>query len=284
MGICKSLSDITKSVMYESPCNKHVTRHSRAGILSVFYLLFFLSQSVDAHSSDSVDKYNKEGGSVATPKEAKLENATIHYRDNGTPSLIKGDNLSYALDGKPGFQKLKKDNLHMEIVYYFLENQRGLLMLNDPRSELKKTKLKVDDMKFKHIKFQQVVNDVPIWGRDIIIHLNKDNEVYMVNGNIEPSVSIITTPKLTNQEAAQRALEAVPGGQEGWYATGSEIQIFFAKPDAPFLVYKVTLVKGIANREHYFIDAKDGTLLHKISDTPSPKQKSAPGYDGIKLN
>jgi hypothetical protein len=284
MRVYKTLTDLTKSAMYESPRNKHTTRHNSAGIIVVFYLFLYLSQSVCTHSSSGVDKHNKEEGFVTTPKEAKLDNATIHYRDNGTPSLIKGDNLSYALDGEPGFQKLKKDNLHLEIVYRFLESQRGLLMLNDPRSELKKTKLTVDDMKFKHIKVQQVVNDIPIWGRDIIIHLNKDNEVYMVNGNIEPSVSINTTPKLTNQEAAKRALEAVSGGPEGWYAAGSEIQVFFAKPDAPCLVYMVTLVQGIANREHYFIDAKDGTILHKISGTPSPKQKSAPGYDGIKLN
>jgi len=46
----------------------------------------------------------------------------------------------------------------------------------------------------------------------------------------------------------------------------------------------VTLVKGIAKREYYFIDAKDGTFLHKISGTPSSKKKNAPGYDGIKLN
>jgi len=81
-------------------------------------------------------------------------------------------------------------------------------------------------MKFKHIKVQQVVNDVPIWGREIVIHLNRNNEAYMVNGNIEPSMNINTTPKLTNQEVAMRALEAVPGGPEGWHAVGSEIQVF----------------------------------------------------------
>ncbi len=255
----------------KSPRNKHTTRHNSACILVAFYLSLFLSQPGCAHSSAGADKHNKEAGFVTTPKEAKLDNATIHYRDNGTPSLIKGDNLSYALDGEPGFQKLKKESMYMEIVYRFLESQRGLLMLNDPRSELKKTKLTVDDMKFKHIKVQQVVNDFPIWGREIIIHLNRDNEVYMVNGNIEPSVNINTTPKLTNQEAVKRALKAVPGGPEGWHAAGSEIQVFFTKSDAPCLVYVVTLVKGIANREYYFIDAKDGTFLHKISGTPSAK-------------
>jgi hypothetical protein len=93
----------------------------------------------------------------------------------------------------------------------------------------------------------------------------------MVSGNIEPSVEINTTPKLTDQEAAKRALEAVPGDPEGWRAAGAKIQVYFAKPDAPCLVYVVTLVKGIANREYYFIDAKDGTFLHKISGTPSAK-------------
>jgi Zn-dependent metalloprotease len=268
----------------ESPRNKNIARHNGVGIQVAFYLFLFLSLSGCVHSSVDADKHNKEAGFVTTPKEAKLDNATIHYRDNGTPSLIKGDNLSYALDGEPGFQELKKENLYQEIVYRFLESQRGLLMLNDPRSELKKTQLTVDDMGFKHIKVQQVVNEVPIWGREIIIHLNRDNEVYMVNGYIEPSVTINTTPKLTNREAAEHALEAVPGGSEGWHAAGSKIQVFFAKPDTPRLVYVVTLAKGIVSREYYFIDAKDGTFLHKISGTPSLKQKSPPGYEGIKLN
>jgi len=123
----------------ESPGNNHTTRHYSAGIIVAFNLLFFLSQAGCVHSPAGADKHNKEPGLVTIPKDVKLDNSTIHYRDNGTPSLIKGDNLSYALDGEPGFQKLKKENLYMEIVYRFLESQRGLLMLNDPRSELKKT-------------------------------------------------------------------------------------------------------------------------------------------------
>jgi len=82
----------------ESPSNNHTARHYSAGIIVAFYLLFFLSQSGCTHSPAGADKHNKEAGFVTTPKEAKLDNATIHYRENGTPSLIKGDSLSYALD------------------------------------------------------------------------------------------------------------------------------------------------------------------------------------------
>lgn len=208
----------------------------------------------------------------------------IKYRENGTPSYIKGKNLTSHLDGDQHFEMLKRNRNYVEIAYRFLESRTKFFKIKNPRAEFQMTKVSTDDLQYKHVKFRQVVNNVPIWGREIIIHLNRDNEVYMVNGNIEPSVNINTTPKLINKEAAKRALEAVPGGPEGWHVAGSEIQVFFAKPGAPCLVYMVTLVKGIASREYYFIDAKDGTFLHKISGTPSPKQKSAPGYDGIKIN
>lgn len=245
-------------------------------------LLLYPSQPGCAHNPTETIKSGKGSESAVATKELPQVNANIIYGDNGTPSLIKGDNLSSILDDEPGFQKLREKNLYVEIAFQFLQSQRGLLKLNDPNSELEKTDLTVDDMQFKHIKTRQVVNGVPIWGKEIIVHLNRKNQVYMVNGNFLPSVTIDTTPRLTGAEAVEAAMKAAPDGPSGWRSSGAEIQVYFVEPGEPRLVYVVTLVKGIAGREFYFINANDGAVLHNISGTPSQNKKNGQGY-GIKL-
>ncbi len=51
------------------------------------------------------------------------------------------------------------------------------------------------------------------------------------------------------------------------------IKVFFAKPDAPCLCYVVTLVKGMANREYYFIDAKAAHSFIKYQVLPARKKR-----------
>ena len=48
------------------------------------------------------------------------ESAIIRYAENGTPSYIKGENLSSQLDDDSQFRVLKEKGLYGDVVYQLL--------------------------------------------------------------------------------------------------------------------------------------------------------------------
>ncbi len=205
------------------------------------------------------------------------ENAIIRYAKNGTPSYIKGANLSSHLDDDPQFRILKDKGLYGDAVCQLLQSWRRLLKIDDPRREFEITSEKIDDLGFKHVEFQQVLNGIAIWGRSMSVHLNENNQVYLLHGHYEPTLkNVDTTPNLSAQEAAERAISEAPGGEEGWRAEERKLFIFMVGAQTPRLAYRITLVRGLMRREYYFVDARDSKILHKLSGTPSGNSLSLP--------
>ena len=109
------------------------------------------------------------------------------------------------------------------------------------------------------------------------VHLNQNNDVYLLQGHYEPTMkNAYTTPKLSAQEAAERAIYEAPGGEEGWHAEERKLFIFMVGAQTPRLAYRITLVRGLMRREYYFVDAGNGKILHKLSGTPRGHSLSLP--------
>lgn len=205
------------------------------------------------------------------------ESAIIRYAKNGTPSYIKGANLSSHLDDDPHFCMLKQKVLYRDMVYQFLQSWHKLLKVDDPRREFEITSVKIDDLGLKHVEFQQIINGIAIWGCSMSVHLNENNQVYLLHGHYEPTLkNVDTIPKLSAQEAAERAISEAPDGEGGWRAEEKKLFILMVGPQNPRLVYRITLVRGFTRREYYFVDAQECKVLHKLSGTPSGDSLSLP--------
>ncbi|MDL1963779.1 MAG: PepSY domain-containing protein [Deltaproteobacteria bacterium] len=205
------------------------------------------------------------------------ESAIIHYAKNGTPSYIKGANLSSHLDDDHHFRGLKQKGLYGDMVYQFLQSWRRLLKIDDPRREFEITGDTIDELGFKHVNLQQVLNGITIWGRSMSVHLNENNQVYLLQGYYEPTLkNVDITPNLSVQEAAEKAISEAPDDKGGWRAEEKKLFILMVGPQNPRLVYRIKLVRGLTHREYYFADAKDGKILHKLSGTPNQNSLSLP--------
>jgi Zn-dependent metalloprotease len=190
----------------------------------------------------------------------------IRYGENATPIYIKGDNLSADLDDDPHFQDLRQKRLYGDMAYAFIESRPELFKLDDPRAELEVTQEKVDNLQYKHVRLQQVIDSIPVWGREITIHLNAENQIYLFQGHYEPSFKKVrTTPRISEKAAAELAASAATSGGKTWRATEKELWILITDPRTPRLAYRITVVRGLGQKEHYFVDAVDGRILHKIS-------------------
>lgn len=181
-------------------------------------------------------------------------------KTNGTPSFIKGKAMT------PRLSRNTKDlTLSRDVAEKFLANNRSLLKLSDPASELALKREQIDEFGKKHFRYQQTFNGVPIWGKELMVHLNDDDSVYLAHGSHEPSLSDVnTTPGITKEEAVRLTKEHLGMTNDGVDQTQSELLIYPSENGAMILAYKVDIMPRLDQRWIYFIDAKSGEVLHRI--------------------
>jgi hypothetical protein len=192
--------------------------------------------------------------------------STLKLNDlNHTIILLKGKNLSEGLESDPVFLKLQSDNLFSKIALAFISANAQLFKISNPANELTDISVNEDDLGFKHIRFQQVFNGIPVWVSEMNVHLDNLNNVYLVQGRYIP------TPEKTDmnpvlKEAAVKRLVAdnlgVPGSE--YFKWPPELIIFSATDAEPCLAYRVVASLNETEGWAFIIDASTGAVLEKL--------------------
>jgi len=146
-----------------------------------------------------------------------------------------------------------------------LDKYRQAFRVKDPFSEFRVKHELRDKLGKTHVKFQQVYSGVPLWGKELIVHLDAKGSVYLVTGRTEPTPELDTSPVLT----ADRALQVVIGDaapREVKANQPPELVIHIDESGQLRLAYHVEAKVGW-ERWQYFVDAKSGAVLEKYNDT-----------------
>jgi Zn-dependent metalloprotease len=185
---------------------------------------------------------------------------------NGTVTFLRAKNLSEGLEQDSNFHDLQSTNRLDEVALAFLSAYRLLFKLVHPVDEFIVKSIITDDLGLKHIRFQQVFSHIPIWGAEIIVHLNQSNHVYLVNGRYIPTPSTLSTiPVLSSEEALHIVARNLPGVGLKCDNCKSALVIFGTKNNKPHLVYRVLATVSIKEGWEIFIDAKTGVIIEKLS-------------------
>lgn len=75
----------------------------------------------------------------------------------------------------------------------FLASYGGLFGLSDQAAQLSLTSVKADNLNQTHVRFAQQQNGVPVFGADLIVHLNAQGAVLAVNGYTLPDAVTVST-------------------------------------------------------------------------------------------
>jgi thermolysin len=68
-------------------------------------------------------------------------------------------------------------------------------------SDFKVKKVDIDKLNMAHTRFQQTVNDVPVWESEAIVHLNAEGELSSVTDNLKGAVAVSTQPTFSAEQA-----------------------------------------------------------------------------------
>ncbi|MFA6028122.1 MAG: M4 family metallopeptidase [Patescibacteria group bacterium] len=157
----------------------------------------------------------------------------------------------------------------------FFQHYSKAFGLRDGIDQLSYINQETDALYQTHIRYNQYYDGVPVFGSQIIVHLNGDNSVRSANGKALPQLSLNTTPTLSSEEAITKAKQyASDNNQQTEFDTEEATLYIFnkswlenTKTDTNnYLVWQVELYKDRpAFHEHYFINAHNGNLVFQTT-------------------
>ncbi len=195
-----------------------------------------------------------------------VQNAKVQVDpERGTVRFMQGNDLSAQLATDPDFIKMQTENRHADVALAFLQLIAKTLQLADPQRELVLKKVDRDDLGMAHVRFEQIYENIPVLRAEIVVHLNRTNQVTSLQG------SYIPTPQGMNVDARldKAAIQKIAVENVGISScTGCESQLVIVPvtdKQLPTLGYQVMVSKGISGGWHLVIDANTGQVIEKIS-------------------
>lgn len=161
--------------------------------------------------------------------------------------------------------KLTKD---MNGVNKFFNDNKIKFGVENAENEFSELTSKDDNLGFKHIKVQQIVKGIPVYGNEYIVHFNKASEVYAANGSFDPAArkaKFDKTKFMTPSEAIEigkaqvkfDSLEVEPTAKLFLYNISNEY--------VPVYEVTVNFLYPEPGDWHIFVNAENGNIVHQYN-------------------
>jgi thermolysin len=147
--------------------------------------------------------------------------------------------------------------------------------VDDPEAELTLLTAKQDDLGLTHLRLDQVHKGVPVFGGQIITHLDGANVRGVTGRAFEGVRGLDTTPSLTASRAVEAARAALGDGGGVAKEPQAKLVILPARDSSPgaTLTYQVQIfvehTDRVPERHEYFVDAKDGGIVFHYDSLPT---------------
>ena len=174
---------------------------------------------------------------------------------NKIPDIVlKDDGVAKYVDGSEVDTKVKEEN----DVFEVLEEVGGLFKIKNPKDVLsiKSTRTSAD---FTYYRLSQKYNNVKVYGHELNIAVDKDNNVSSITGDYFPIEYVSTSSSISIEEMEQKLSELL----------GEEIEVLekdryiYIKEDKAIYSYIYSVITSGGLYE-VAIDAKEATILDKL--------------------
>jgi len=187
----------------------------------------------------------------------------VYLRDDQTLRHLRAGSWRYPAPS--GIAPQAISDPWERVARAFLRQNRDLMQLQEPDSELQLERRQVDPQGHVHLRFAQRHQGLAVWPASLVAHFGSDEQLIGIDGAYAPTpVLTDLTPTLTPDEAVARAKAWLPGG---WTATSSEPELILYAPleSTPRLSWKFDVVIGLSQAWRVVIDAHTGRILHRSS-------------------
>lgn len=258
--------------------------------------------AVKIEASRSLAKSTYNGSIVSTPLQKTLSQnpgkplqpvstkceKIVYSSENGLPVFIK------TIPEK--ITKTKSTSLTpLNACYAYLNELKPILMLDYPEEQFTIRNISTDRFSKTHIRLDQVHKGIPVYGADVVVHLNELGAGELFNGRyVKIPDGINTIPDITAAGAVEKAsLHLFKGNPKPMPVSPIALIAEKTEPEASLtifrkktlltdyvLTYHVTLFAPNFHRWEYFIDASTGDIIHYYNSTcDADGPKTASGTD-----
>lgn len=220
-----------------------------------------------------------------------LQSLNIQLKDKGGVNVLFDTKKGIPTFIKPKISSIKPrlngmvtgKSSKAAIARQFLNDNRALLKLENPDSELLQISQSTDDQNKTHIRFQQMLNGIAVWGKQALVHVDEDNGVYLFQGRYEPTLTEVTTvANISEQTAINTVLQDLKVSDVLTEPAHAELVVYPTADGSAVLTYKVELSTSMEDRWIYFVNAASGEVVHKIYNIhKNVVQASGVGVDNV---
>lgn len=186
------------------------------------------------------------------------------FARNNVP-LQRGENVFFTGDKSKPLHAITANDAK-DII---LKGGRDYLAIS-PGDDLTLMTAKRDQFGNVIYKYSQTYEDLKVFGRELVVQINNNDEVAMIGGQYEPEINLPTTPKFNAQDALNNAysyFDDLPADTPNML-TEPELMVYADGENKPVLTYVVDieyLATSGYKKEKVFVDANLGKLVNSIT-------------------
>jgi thermolysin len=206
---------------------------------------------------------------------ARLQDVDVQWdKKTGAPLSIRGKILGTLNLGGKGLTAAGEGNFAQDAIAV-LDSLTDVYGIKDAQKEFAVFRVDSDNIGFHHARVCQMFQGLRVVGGELIVHFNKANQAYQVNGRYISGIAVNIMPALKPEEAVAKAQADLKtrGKPEGTLQGKSEL-VVFADNSTPKLAFELVLTynaaKGtIPGHWVYTVDAISGQILNAFNSIPA---------------
>lgn len=206
---------------------------------------------------------------------ARLQGVDVQWdKKTGAPLSVRGKVLGTLNLGGKGLTASAKGNYAHDAIAV-LDSLTDVYAAKDAQKEFTVFRVDSDNIGFHHARVRQMYQGLRVVGDELIVHFNKDNLAYQVNGQYIPGISVNITPALKPAEAIAKArIDLKARGKPEGALKGTPELVVYAGNGDPKLAFELILtydaVSGsIPGHWVYTVDALTGQILNAFNFVPT---------------
>jgi bacillolysin/thermolysin len=213
----------------------------------------------------------------------------VHWSEQtGSPDFLTGADAATRIPYTP--TAAERGN-PLAIARGFFDENRALFGMASADSELQFLRTELDhQLAFAHVRMAQVYQGIPVFGKQLVVHLDRHEQIVAVNGQFAPGIAVATRPTLSTADAEAVALRDLLEAQLE-PAERARVRPQVLKDKTRLMVHvdvqgRATLTWYVAiltdsplGQWKYFINARRPLVVHRIDAVEPVKRRQTYSAD-----
>jgi Zn-dependent metalloprotease len=271
-------------MLYDEVIPNLATRPPMKTVQRLFLIVLLMAASVALPGNVGARPAMSGAHAAFNELQARADGALLVSWDETTqvPNFIAGVNAATRLPYRPSAAEIGHP---VAIARGFLDENRALFRLSSAADELQLIRVEADtQLNFSHVRLAQVYHHIPVFGRQLIVHLDPQNQIAAVNGHYLPDLDVPTEPSITPQQAEDVALQDVmqtqlTADERARVKTNvlhdkTQLMIYVDQDGRARLTWRVTILTDAPLGQWYsFVNARRLAVVHRFDSADHDKRR-----------